>query len=194
MTKRLLTIATMIAATAAPAFAHVSADAHIHAGGEPLSMLSGLIHPLTGVDHIAAMLAVGLWAALQAGRARIVAPLAFVSAMIAGYGLTLSGLSVPAIEPGILASVIVIGLLTAAAVRAKAPVVALVAGVFGLLHGAAHGAELGAADAAIFGFGMVAATIALHGAGFIAALSLSPRFARLAGFATVATGAVLAFG
>src|SRR5262245_43147223 len=121
-----ITTAISLAATA-PAVAHTGME---HA----LSFASGFTHPWTGLDHMLGMLAVGLWAGLNGGRALWAWPAAFVGAMLAGAALAIAGLAVPLGEPGILASVVVLGLLVLTA--AQLPValgVVLVAG-FDLLH------------------------------------------------------------
>jgi urease accessory protein len=146
----------------------VGSDAALaHTGLEhAVSFASGFKHPWTGLDHMLAMLAVGLWAGLSGGRALWAWPLAFVGVMLAGGALGIAGVSVPMVEPGILASVIVLGLLVLTA--AHLPVVlgvALVA-VFALLHGHAHGTELPAhAAAATYAAGFALATALLHGLG-----------------------------
>ena len=125
---------------ASPASAHLAPGAHG-------SLAAGATHPLFGLDHVLAMVAVGLWAGQTGGRAVWAAPAAFIAAMVAGYGLALAGLTVPMAEPMILASVVAIGLLAASAARMPAGLVAGAAAVFGLFHGAAHGGELGEAGA-----------------------------------------------
>jgi urease accessory protein len=144
-----------------------STPVRAHTGLEhALSFGSGFGHPWSGLDHMLAMLAVGLWAGLNGGRALWAWPAAFVGVMLAGGALGMAGASVPMVEPGILASVVVLGLLVLAA--ARLPVVAgvgLVA-LFALLHGHAHGAELPAETAAgTYAMGFAVATALLHGVG-----------------------------
>lgn len=144
---------------AGAASAHVGTTPHDHA-----TFLDGLVHPFTGADHLAAMLAVGFWSAL-AVRPAWVAPAAFVALLTAGAAAAVAGLAVPAVEPMIAASVLVLGLLVAT--RTGLPLVAAAAltGAFAFFHGAAHGMEL-AGDGAIAPLaGMVVATAALHAAG-----------------------------
>lgn len=144
--------------------AHVGADAGAHHG---LSFVDGLLHPFTGLDHLAAMLAVGAWSALvMRGRQVWTAPLAFAATLLMGAWLGAAGVVLPAVEPMIAASLLVLGLLVATR-RALAPAVggALVAG-FALFHGVAHGTELAAsASMAAALAGMVLGTVALHLAG-----------------------------
>ena len=142
---------------ALPALAHTGAlGDHVHPG-----FMAGLLHPFTGIDHLAAMLAVGVWSAL-AVRPVWVAPLAFVALLGAGALGGLAGVAVPAVEPMIAASLLVTGLLIAT--RAQWPVwaAALVAGLFAFFHGAAHGMELSGAGVAQALAGMLIGSAALH--------------------------------
>ena len=145
---------------ALPALAHTGAlGDHVHTG-----FMAGLLHPFTGIDHLAAMLAVGVWSAL-AVRPVWVAPLAFVALLGAGALGGLAGVAVPGVEPMIAASLLVTGLLIAT--RAQWPVwaAALVAGLFAFFHGAAHGMELSGVGAAQALAGMLIGSAALHLAG-----------------------------
>ncbi|AJY48107.1 protein hupE [Martelella endophytica] len=148
----------MLLAAAAPAFAHLNPAEHG-------SFMAGLSHPLFGADHILAMVAVGIWAAMIGGRAMLIVPASFVITMGIGFALALSGMSLPFVEPAILASVVGLGLLVALAVRVPATVSAAVVAVFALFHGYAHGTELGGAGALTFGLGFMAGTALLHAAG-----------------------------
>lgn len=175
-----------------PALAHTG---HGHVDG----FVAGFIHPLFGLDHVLAMLAVGLWAGLIGGRAMWAWPLAFVAVMSAGGAAAMAGFALPMVETGIAASVLVLGLLVAA--RANAPVVvgAAVCGLFALFHGYAHGAELpGAVGAAGYALGFMVATAALHAAGVAAALVtgrlLTPLMTRVAGAGVALAGVVLLAG
>jgi urease accessory protein len=142
------------------ALAHTGADAGTHHDG----FLGGLLHPFTGLDHLAAMLAVGMWSAL-AVRPVWVAPLAFVVTLAAGAATGFARFAVPAVEPMIAASLLVIGLLVAT--RQGLPVVAAAAlvALFAFFHGAAHGNELGGSGQWLALAGMLFATAALHLAG-----------------------------
>jgi urease accessory protein len=174
-------------AMASPAAAHVDPVAHG-------SFAAGFSHPLFGADHVIAMLAVGLWAAATGGRAMLVLPGAFVAAMAAGFALALSGISLPAVEPMILASVVVLGVAVALTLRLGLMQSVGIVALFGLFHGAAHGGELGLAGAAGFGAGFVAATVLLHlaGLGIGLVLGRSPVALRLAGLTTAAAGVAIA--
>ena len=183
--------AAVLAAT--PAFAHLP-------HGEYGSFAAGLSHPLFGLDHIIAMVAVGLWASVLGGRALWLVPAGFVGTMIAGYLLALLGLPLPLVEPMILSSIVLLGLLVALTVRLNPGVGMALAGLFALFHGHAHGGELAGAGALPFGAGFAVATAALHAAGMGLGLLVgrSARFgtaaARAIGGLTAAAGLVLAFG
>jgi urease accessory protein len=146
----------------------VRSDAALaHTGLEhAVSFASGFKHPWSGLDHLLAMVAVGLWAGLNGGRALWAWPVAFVGVMVAGGALGIAGIPVPMVEPGILASVIVLGLLVLTAARLPVALGAALVAVFALLHGHAHGAELPAqAAAATYAAGFALATALLHGLG-----------------------------
>lgn len=190
MLKRLSVTAALLAITTAPAFAHLDPVAHG-------SFIAGVTHPLSGADHMLAMIAVGLWAAQMGGKARWTVPAAFVSLMALGFVLAIAGAPLPFVEPGILASVIGLGLLVALAVRMPTAISAAVVGIFALFHGHAHGGELGAATALTFGLGFILATAALHGVGVALGVVIGNRNAlvtRMLGGLTAAGGAWLAFG
>mgnify|MGYP003591210114 FL=1 len=145
---------------ALPALAHTGAlGDHVHPG-----FMAGLLHPFTGIDHLAAMLAVGVWSAL-AVRPVWVAPLAFVALLGAGALGGLAGVAVPGVEPMIAASLLVTGLLIATRAQWRVWAAALVAGLFAFFHGAAHGMELSGAGVAQALAGMLIGSAALHLAG-----------------------------
>jgi urease accessory protein len=155
---------------------------------------SGLTHPLSGLDHLLAMIAIGLWAAQQGGRALWAVPAAFVSTMVLGGGLAWAGLSLPHVETGIAASVLVLGLLIAT--RRQWPVTAgmAIAAIFALFHGYAHGLEMPQATSpALYALGFVVATVFLHGVGI--ASSLIGRYAiQAVGVGIAASGLAMLFG
>ncbi|MFD2238404.1 HupE/UreJ family protein [Aureimonas populi] len=185
--KRALTAAIALLAATAPAYAHLDPAGHG-------SFMAGFTHPLFGLDHILAMVAVGLWAAMLGGRSRWRVPAVFVGTMAAGFALALAGVPLPFVEPAILASVVALGLLVAMAARVPAAGCALIVGGFALFHGHAHGGEIGGADVFGYGAGFVLATAMLHGSGIALGLGLA-RFgaapARWLGAATAAAGLVL---
>lgn len=152
-------------ALAAPALAFA------HPGHGDSGLLNGLLHPITGLDHILAMLAVGLWAASFGGKARWTVPTAFVAMMAAGFAFSAGGGEIPMMEQGIAASVLVIGLAAAWAQRIPAVAATAVVGAFALFHGVAHGAEMHG-HAAWFAFGFILSTAALHVAGFLIGTAL----------------------
>jgi urease accessory protein len=169
-----------------------------HTGLEhAVSFASGFKHPWSGLDHLLAMVAVGLWAGLNGGRALWAWPAAFVGVMVAGGALGIAGIPVPMVEPGILASVIVLGLLVLTAARLPVVLGAALVAVFALLHGHAHGAELPAqAAAATYAAGFALATALLHGLGLgVAAMGRSDAgrlLVRGAGAAVAVAGVALA--
>lgn len=192
MKKQILIAAAALAASAAPAFAHLDPASHG-------SLMAGLSHPLFGADHILAMLAVGLWAGEIGGRARWTVPAAFVATMAVGFALAVIGVGLPFVEPAILASVVALGLIVAIAVRLGAAKAAAIVAVFALFHGHAHGGELGAAGALSFAAGFMIATALLHVAGIglgmaLARLSGGGKLARLLGGITALAGAALMLG
>ena len=172
-------------------FALLPTAALAHAGHEiARPFAGGLAHPLGGADHLLAMVAVGLWAALAGGRAVWAMPVTFVAAMLAGGALGAGGVALPMVEPLIVASSIVIGAAVALALRpslgASLPLVAL----FGIMHGHAHGVEGPAQGLLAYAAGFALATAALHLAG-IGLARLGPMAARLIGAATAAAGLAL---
>lgn len=192
MIRRITLALAALAATTAPAFAHLNPEEHG-------SFMAGFSHPLFGLDHILVMVAVGLWAAQIGGKALWGVPAAFVATMAIGFSLAVSGVDLPFVEPAILASVVALGLLVAMAVKLDTTMAAAIVAVFALFHGHAHGGELGTAGALSFGIGFVVATAFLHIAGIglglgIARLSGGAIAARIIGGLTALAGVVLAFG
>jgi urease accessory protein len=152
-------IAVMCLAIAAPAFAHTGGEL---AGG----FAGGFTHPLLGLDHIAAMLAVGLWGAFLGMPAMLILPVVFPLVMALGGVLGILGIPLPGIEIGIAVSAIVLGLMVALAAKPNLWIAALLVGIFAVFHGHAHGAELPeGADAVAYSHGFVIATGLLHLAG-----------------------------
>ncbi len=180
---------TMVAAT--PAFAHVGA-------GTTSSFAAGVAHPLSGLDHVAVMVAVGLWAALKGGRALWLWPVSFVGTMLVGGALGMAGVGLPFVEPAILASVVALGLLVALAVDLPVWTGGVVIGVFALFHGHAHGTEVAENIGGIeYMAGFAVATALLHAAGIGGGVLAGTRFRaaiRAAGAVCAALGVGLAFG
>src|SRR5262245_42189003 len=166
--------AVMSVALAAPALAHTGIGAHSH------GFAAGFLHPLIGLDHLLAMVGVGVWAAQLGRRATWLVPVAFVAVMIAGAGLALSGIAMPMVEFGIAGSVLVIGALIAFGTRLPVGVALGLVGLFALFHGHAHGTELpGFAHPVAYGAGFVAATALLHGVGIGVARAVRRHAAKL---------------
>jgi urease accessory protein len=148
------------------------AQAHT-GGGYTHSFFHGLAHPVNGLDHLCAMIAVGLWAGQLGGRALWIVPAAFVGALAFGGWLGLQGVSFPLVEQGIFASLIVIGLLVALALRLPLWAGTVLIAFFALFHGYAHGAEMPVSTTASFySLGFMATTALLHGGGLLLAVAL----------------------
>jgi urease accessory protein len=135
-------------------------------GGEGTGLLSGLRHPVSGLDHILAMVAVGLWGAQLGPPALWLLPVTFPMVMALGGMAGLMGLPLPGIEVGIAVSAIILGVMVGCEARPPLWVAAVIVGFFAIFHGHAHGAELPeGADALLYSIGFVAATGGLHAAG-----------------------------
>ena len=183
---RLAAAAATMALLAGPAAAHTGSATVV-------SFVSGFLHPIGGLDHVLAMVAVGMLAALIGGRALWLVPASFLGAMVIGSAL---GFSLPFVELGIVASVVILGAVVALAPRMPVTVAMALAAAFGMFHGHAHGAEMpAAASAVLYGLGFVSATAALHLIGVGVGLA-SERLAQGAGRAALRLGggAVAALG
>lgn len=144
---------------ASPALAHTG---HTDAAG----LAQGFLHPLGGLDHMVAMVTVGVYAALIGGRAVLAVPAAFVGMMAAGAALGMAGVALPLVEPMIAASVVVLALLCVLPFARTAGAGAALAGWFALFHGYAHAAEMPETAAGLtYAAGFLAATALLHGMG-----------------------------
>ncbi|MBE1206467.1 HupE/UreJ family protein [Aminobacter carboxidus] len=195
MLKRLALAVSLLSLSVAPALAHLNHQEHG-------SLLAGVSHPLFGADHILAMVAVGLWAALLGGRAQGLVPLAFVGTMALGFAAAIAGAPLPFVEPVILASVVVIGLLATVALKVPTWAGMVMVGFFAFFHGHAHGGELGSAGALSFGIGFALSTALLHASGVGLGLGIGRIFGgdtgrlvtRIAGGATALGGLWLALG
>ena len=182
--KRLLPLVACLPSTA---FAH---------GGEfgAHALITGLAHPLGGLDHLLAMVAVGLWAAVLRGRAILALPASFVVAMILGGLLGAFSLPLPGVEPMILVSILILGILTGFAFRTSLRYTIGVVIIFGIFHGHAHGVEGPANGLAAYAAGFGLATLALHILGVLAGQAVSARVLRGLGGATALAGLALMFG
>ncbi|HTR82826.1 MAG TPA: HupE/UreJ family protein [Reyranella sp.] len=153
---RSVALTILLLAIAGPAFAH------------PGHSESGFLHPLTGYDHILAMVGVGMWAALLGVRrpaARLMVPLAFIGMMAVGAAAGFAGIKLPFSEAGVLASVFMLGALIIAEVRVPVGTAMIVVGWFAMLHGYAHAVEAPTADPGSYILGFLAATALLHAVG-----------------------------
>jgi urease accessory protein len=148
-------------------FALMSSTVSAHEGGGIVGgFASGFLHPLLGWDHVAAMVAVGLWGAFLGSPAIWTLPVVFPLVMAFGGALGVLGIPIPAVETGIAASAVVLGLMVAVAARPPLWAAALIVGVFAVFHGHAHGTELpDAANPLAYSLGFVLATGLLHLAG-----------------------------
>jgi urease accessory protein len=174
------------------------AQAHPGLPGHAHGFSHGLLHPLTGLDHICAMVAVGLWAAQRGGRALWLVPATFVSVMIIGGTLGMGKVGIPYVEQGIAASVLVLGILIAAAIRLPVTASMAIVGLFALFHGYAHGAEMpDTASGFAYGIGFIVATASLHlaglGLGLTAKRFASAQSIRYVGGAIAACGVYFCF-
>lgn len=152
-------LALLAALGSQAAFAHAE-------HGQAAGMLAGLLHPISGLDHVLAMVAVGLWGAQLGLPAIWVLPLAFPLVMAMGGMLGLLGLPLPGVEVGIAASALVLGTAVAFELRPKLVIAALVVGCFAIFHGHAHGTELPEGQSALlYSLGFVIATGCLHALG-----------------------------
>lgn len=188
MKLKVATAASLLALSSTPAFAHTASVA------EHSSLLSGLVHPLIGVDHLLAMLAVGFWAAMQKNKLRLQIPMVFMLVLIAGFMLGQTAFSLPIVEAGIATSVLMLGLLIATAARLPAAVALGLSGGFALFHGYAHGAEAAVSSMALFAAGFLGSSLMLHLCGGMAANTVKtqlPALAKLAGLVIAAAGATL---
>ncbi|MDP5291055.1 HupE/UreJ family protein [Oceanimonas sp. CHS3-5] len=177
--------------TALLALAPVAAFAHPGHGENGLA--AGLLHPLMGGDHLLAMLAVGMLAMAGKTQAGWRLPLAFVAAMVTGAMAGMAGVDLPAVEPMILASLVVLGGLLAVNMAGAGLGLVLLCALFGLFHGNAHGLEAPASGSAmIFMVGMMLATGLLHAAGWLAARYLHEALLRVFGLAVAGAGLLAA--
>jgi len=165
-----------------------------HEGGSAAGLLSGLYHPISGLDHVLAMVAVGIWGSQLGQPAIWVLPVTFPMVMAFGGMLALMGLSLPGVEIGIGLSALLLGLMVAFEAKPDLRVAAVLVGFFAVFHGFAHGAELPAGQSGIlYSIGFVASTGTLHvcgiGIGLIHRWERGKRALRTAGAGIAAAGA-----
>ena len=187
MMKRVLALSLVGTAVASPAFAHTGI-------GDTTGFLHGFLHPIGGIDHVLAMVAVGLFAALLGGRALWLVPLSFVTMMAIGGTLGMAAINLPFVEIGIGLSVVALGAVVA--LRLNMPIAAAMGfvGFFAIFHGYAHGAEMpDTVSGFSYGAGFVLATALLHACGIGLGLRLgTPADVRVRRIAQVA-GTAMAF-
>jgi urease accessory protein len=169
------------------------AFAHTGDGG-----LHGMLHPFTGIDHLCAMIAVGIWAAQTGGRTTWILPATFVSVMALGGLLGMAGIPLSFVEGGIFASLLVLGVLITAAIRLPAYAGMALVGGFALFHGYAHGVEMPQNAAGLnYALGFMFTTVLLHLAGIGLAFSLDKAghkpYIKMVGVAIAALGGALCF-
>lgn len=153
----------LIAAALAPAIAFAHEET-----GQAAGFLAGLLHPVTGIDHVLAMISVGLWGAVLGPPAIWVLPVAFPLVMALGGLMGLLGIPLPGVEIGIALSAIVLGTMVLAEARPPIWLAALIVAVFAVFHGHAHGRELPEGTSALlYSLGFVIATGLLHAVGIL---------------------------
>ena len=152
-------MAVLVALWTPPALAHILQ-------GEGYGFVTGFLHPISGADHVLAMVAVGLWGAQLGAPAIWVLPVAFPLVMAMGAMLGFLGVPLPGVECGIAASAIVLGTAVAFEIRPSLVIAALLVGCFAIFHGHAHGTELPPGQSALlYSMGFVIATGCLHAVG-----------------------------
>lgn len=173
----------------------VSSIAVAHPGHGASGFAAGVLHPFSGLDHLLAMVAVGLWAAQNGGRKIWLLPATFMTMLAFGAAVAMQWQGLPMVEAGIAASVLALGLLVALSARMPALFSISVTALFGFCHGYAHGLELPASAApASYAAGFLLATALLHLSGIaagVAAQRHSRLLARGMGVAIAMSGAYL---
>jgi urease accessory protein len=177
-----------------------SSTAFAHPGHDVSGFAAGLMHPFSGLDHLLAMVAVGLWAVQGSGKESIgrkvwLLPATFMTMLAVGAGIAMWWQALPLVEAGIATSVLVLGLLIALSLQLPATLSVAITALFGLMHGYAHGLELPQSAApAEYALGFLAATAALHLTGITAGLATRRHpalLSRLLGSAIAVSGAYL---
>ena len=172
------------------------AFAHTEGGAAGAGFLTGFLHPLRGLDHVLAMLAVGMWGAQLGAPAIWMLPVAFPMVMALGGVVGILGIPLPAVELGIAVSVIALGSMIALDRRPSLKMASLLVGFFAVFHGHAHGAELqGQMGAVVYSAGFVTATGLIHltgiGIGFVIKLPQGTKLLRAGGTAIALAGVFL---
>jgi len=191
MTKLLMTVGLMLTATVAAA--HPGDGVHTHSG-----FLSGLLHPMMGIDHLLAMAAIGFWSIRQNTTMKNGAPLFVVGGMVLGAAIAWGGVSLTGVETGIAMSVLLAGVLIATMAKLPTAIGGTLVALFMVTHGYAHGAEM-TAGASLLSYmsGFVIATLAItfvgRGLGTLM-LKADNRVTRALGGVVAVIGGVLAAG
>lgn len=177
-------------------FVLLPSAAFAHTGhGDTSGLLHGFMHPVGGLDHLLAMVAVGVFAFVLGGRALYLVPLSFVGMMAVGFLLGVGGVDLPFVELGIALSSVVIG--GVAALGKPMPAIAAMGlvGVFAIFHGHAHGAEMPADTGGLeYAAGFMAATALLHAAGIAGALLVARLVGKYGRFSAQVAGGAFALG
>jgi len=170
----------------------VSGTASAHPGHEVSGLMAGLIHPFSGMDHLLAMMAVGLWAVQNGNRQLWLLPGTFMVVMALGAMVAMAYPLLPLMESGIAASVLLLGMFTMLSLQVAAKFSVAVTGLFGFFHGYVHGLEiLEDIDTGTYALGFLAATAALHFFGILIGIAARPRFpllTRMLGAVITASG------
>ncbi len=175
----------------------IAPSAMAHPGHESHSgFVAGWTHPFSGLDHILAMIAVGLLAGQRGGRSIWLLPLTFIVSMVLGGWMSVAGVSVPLVEPGIMASVVVLAALVGLATSVPPSALMVLPGLFAVFHGYAHMTEINiGASPARYAIGFILATATLHatgiGVGWMSSRFASLAFTRFAGAAIACCGVLL---
>lgn len=186
MKRTTIVLASLLTVLAGPALAHTGV-------GSVSGFSAGFGHPIGGLDHILAMVAVGILAAQLGGRSIWLVPATFVTMMIAGGGLALVGFPMPYAEQGIVGSVIILGAVIALGQRLPVVAAAGLVGFFALFHGHAHGMEMPMNVSGLeYGAGFALATALLHAAGIALGIGARKASERLAPMAVRVAGGVIA--
>jgi urease accessory protein len=158
----------------------ISTAASAHTGHGSSGFGTGLAHPFSGMDHLLAMLAVGLWAGQLGGQRIWQLPATFMAMLAGGAFIGMAVPSLTLIEPGIAASVLILGLLIASPSKLALPISFALTAAFGIFHGYAHGSEMPSAAAPLaYAAGFLLATASLHVSGIVMGSALRERFTRL---------------
>jgi urease accessory protein len=165
-----------------------------HSGEHTSSFMAGLTHPLAGLDHLLAMVAVGMLASRLPGAKRWTLPASFIAAMILGCMIAVAGISLPFVEGLIAVSLLAFGALLLSNRPFSATVGGALVALFGLFHGHAHGSEMVGTALMTYGLGFVISTAALHTAGLLVTLRVQAWTQRAHAFVRVSGGAIAAAG